>query len=299
MKESEEIKFDFRQKQFLKQIDPKVLDRAAVQIGKAKAEAYKRRTREVKEQQAAWEKQSALMRESSSLDVEKARREFERLTASQKKEPAPKWPLFEGHNRGSNPRFHAPNFFNPGYGRTVGGVNSFFTWEMDFGRGPEPVPYSSPTHGLMGVQISTANPGGYSSFNTGLSNLFFSQSAQTVPLSANFMVTGHGFSYSVGLGYSRAWVRLGVEAWVSGPARSGAVQFLFVSDFWSSVPSPWVAEDRHFAETFSTGVHSIALLPGDLVLGSAIIDQGCVCGGLFTFSRSAFLVSVPQLQIGP
>ncbi len=301
MKELRELKYDFQQSQFLKQIDPHLLTKAAFAIGKAKAKFHKRRDEELRQQQQAWARQAALMQEASAINMGKAEAECRRLSASMgAHEAAADWSRFEGYGSGSNPRFFAPNFFNIGYGRSAGGVNTYDTWQMNFGSGVVSVPYSSPVHGLMGVRIATANPGGQASFNTGLANLFFSQSAQTIPLSASFVVYGGGFSFGFGLGYSRAWLRLGVEAWVSGPSHPTPLHHYFVDDVWSSVPSPWVVEYRHFDyERRGTGTHWIALQPGDMVLASAVIEQGSVCGGLFTGSKSEFLVAVAPLQIGP
>jgi hypothetical protein len=298
MKELYEAKFNFQQKKFLKQIDPKVLARAAAEVGKAKAEFHRKRDEEVKAQQKVWVRQAALMREGSTLNMKKAEAEYKRFRASlTKHETAPNWQMFERYTGGPNPLFRAPNFFNPGYGRTVGGFTTYDTWTVNFG-GPVRIPYSDPTHGLMGVQISAVSPGGHSVHNTGLSNLFFSQSAQTIPLSASFFVYGWGLSMGFGAGYSRAWVRLGVDAWVIGSGLATR-HHNFVTDFWSSVPSPWVFEDRHFRETHSTGTHMISVQPGDLVFGSAVIEQGASCGGLFTGAKSEFLATVTQLEIGP
>ena len=300
MKELHEVKYNFQQKQFLKQIDPAILAKAAVAIGKAKAEFHRSHDEEVRKQQRTWTRQAVLMQKASTISMKKEEAEYNRLRVSMnKREEAPDWSRFEGYSLGSNPRFYAPNFFNIGYGRSAGGVNTYDLWNTVV-RGRLVRAYSSPTYGLMGVQISTANPGGQASFNTGLANFFFSQSAQTIPLSASFIVYGGGFSVGFGLGYSRAWRRLGVDAWVSGPAHPTPLHYYFVNDFWSSVPSPWVAQYNHFDyEAYSTGTHTITLQPGDLVFGSAVIEQGSVCGGLFTGSKSEFQVSVAPLQIGP
>jgi hypothetical protein len=295
-----DVKYNFQQKQFLTQLDPKFLTKAAAAIGKAKTEIQRRKNEELRLQQQEWARQAVLLKEGSTINMKKAEAEYKRLVEGLGKSGEPKWSQFEGYTKGHNPRFFAPNFFTHGYSHSAGGVNTYDAWQFNFGSGLVPIPRTDPTHGLMGAQISTANPGGWANFNTGLANLFFSQSEQTIPVSATFNVYGWGLSFGFGIGYSRGWVRLGVEAWVYGPAHgTEPVPYYFVNDFWSSVPSPWVFESRHFNETFSPGTHSISVLPGDVVLGSAVIEQGVACGGWLTAAKSEFLAMVGQLQIGP
>ena len=295
MKAKPSGQFNYEQKKFLGEIDPAVMADTARKVQAAKAKFHRRKLDDLNGQIALWERQAKILGRDGDRDRKLLENEYQSFRKIADK-PIAVPSGFDHYIPGKNPLFYPPNFFNIGSGETSGGATSYSTWTEVGGRR---LPYCEPNSGKMGVKIGAFNPGGNSYFTTGLANVFYSQSFQNLPLSASFIVYGRGTSFGIGLGYSRGWLRLGIEAWVSGPSRPSPVHFYFVNDFWSSVPSPWVTEMRNVGyETFSTPLLTIPVLPGDIVMAAAVIEQGAVAGGLFSLAKSEFLVEVSPMRIG-